>query len=187
VLGVIDDVRARVTQGFVRAGEHVILLGETREELSGSTWADVIHDHLGGRPPVVDLAAEQALAALLREAARRGLLSAAHDLADGGLAMSLVEGCLSHDIGVHVELPEDDLAPFVHLFSESSARAVVVVAEDRHDELVMLAEEHGVDLSSIGRTGGDAFEVAGQFRVTLEELRSDWEATLPAVLGPTLG
>ena len=59
VLGVIDDVRARVTQGFTRDGEHVLLLGETREELSGSTWADVVHDHLGGRPPVVDLAAER--------------------------------------------------------------------------------------------------------------------------------
>ena len=183
VLGVIDDVRARITQGFTREGEHVILLGETREELSGSTWADVVHDHLGGRPPLVDLAAEQALAALLREAARRGLLSAAHDLSDGGLAMSLVEGCLAHDVGVHVEL--DD--PFVDLFSESSARAIVVVAEERHDELVALAEEHDVELSSIGRTGGDALEVAGQFRVPLTELRADWEATLPAVLGPTLG
>jgi phosphoribosylformylglycinamidine synthase len=97
--------------------------------------------------------------------------------------MSLVEGCLRHDIGVHVEL--DD--PFVDLFSESSARAVVVVAEDRHDELVALAEQHDVELSSIGRTGGDALEVAGQFRVPLAELRADWEATLPAVLGPTLG
>ena len=187
VLGVIDDVRTRVRQGFTRDGEHVLLLGETREELSGSTWADVVHDHLGGRPPVVDLAAEQALAALLREAARRGLLSAAHDLSDGGLAMALVEGCLGHDVGVHVELPDDDLGSFVHLFSESSARAIVVVAEDRHDELVTLAEEHGVELASIGRTGGDAFEVAGEFSVPIAELRADWEATLPAVLGPTLG
>ncbi|MGH3474097.1 MAG: phosphoribosylformylglycinamidine synthase subunit PurL, partial [Aeromicrobium sp.] len=187
VLGVIDDVRARITQGFTREGEHVILLGETREELSGSTWADVVHDHLGGRPPVVDLDAEQALAALLREASRRELLSAAHDLSDGGLAMSLVEGCLAHDVGVHVELPDDDLGPFVHLFSESAARAIVVVAEERHNELVALAEQHDVELSSIGRTGGDALEVAGQFRVPLVELRADWEATLPAVLGPTLG
>jgi phosphoribosylformylglycinamidine synthase subunit PurL len=187
VLGVIDDVRARVTQGFTREGEHVILLGETREELSGSTWADVVHDHLGGRPPMVDLAGEQALAALLHEAARRELLSAAHDLSDGGLAMALVEGCLRHDVGVHAELPEDELAPFVHLFSESSARAIVVVAERHHDELVDLAEQHDVELSSIGRTGGDALEVAGQFRVPLAELRADWEATLPAVLGPTLG
>ncbi len=183
VLGVIDDVRTRVTQGFRLDDEHVILLGTTREELSGSTWADVVHDHLGGRPPVVDLAAEQALAAVLREAAHLGLVTAAHDLSDGGLAMALVEGCLAHDVGVHVEL--DD--PFVELFSESSARAIVVVAEDRHDELVSLAERHGVELGSIGRTGGDVLEVAGQFEVTIAELRADWEATLPAVLGPTLG
>jgi phosphoribosylformylglycinamidine synthase len=182
VLGVIEDVRRRVTQGFPRAGEHVLLLGETREELSGSTWADVVHDHLGGLPPAVDLAAEQALAAALREAAGLGLLSAAHDLSDGGLAMALVEGCLGHDVGVHVEL--DD--PFVELFSESSARALVVVAEDRHDELVALAEEHGVDLASIGLTGGDALEVAGEFAVPLTELRADWTATLPAVLGSSL-
>jgi phosphoribosylformylglycinamidine (FGAM) synthase-like enzyme len=182
VLGVIDDVRTRLTQGFPRPDEHVVVLGETREELSGSTWADVVHGHLGGKPPVVDLAAESALAALLREGARRGLLSAAHDLSDGGLAMALVEGCLRHDVGVHVEL--DD--PFIELFSESAARAVVVVAEDRHDELVDLAEQHGVTLTSVGRTGGDAIEVAGRLSVPLPELRAAWTATLPAVLGPTL-
>jgi phosphoribosylformylglycinamidine synthase len=182
VLGVIDDVRLRVPQGFTQAGHHVLLLGETRTELSGSTWADVVHDHLGGRPPQVDLAAEQALGAFMYEAARRGLLSAAHDLSDGGLAMALVESCLRHDIGVHVELED----PFVDLFSESSGRAVVAVAEDRHDEVVALAEEHDVELASIGRTGGDAFEVAGEFQVSLAELRADWEATLPAVLGPTV-
>ena len=182
VLGVIDDVRRRITQGFARTGEHVLLLGETREELSGSTWADVVHDHLGGRPPVVDLAAEQSLADLMVEAGRRGLVSAAHDLSDGGLAMALVEGCLGHDVGVRVELEE----PFIELFSESSARAIVVVAEHRHDEFVALAEEHGVELASIGITGGDVLDVAGQFSVALTELRADWEATLPAVLGPTL-
>ena len=97
--------------------------------------------------------------------------------------MALVEGCFRHGVGVHVELED----PFLDLFSESSARAMVVVAEDRHDEFVSLAEKHGVELGSIGRTGGDAFEVAGQFRVPLAELRADWQATLPAVLGPTLG
>ncbi len=187
VLGVIDDVRRRVTQGFARAGEHVLLLGETREELSGSTWADVVHDHLGGRPPVVDLAAEQTLADLLVDAGRRGMLSAAHDLSDGGLAMSLVEGCLAHGVGVRIELDGTDHGPFVDLFSESSARALVVVAEERHDDVVALAEQHGVELASIGITGGDALEVADQFTVSLAELRADWEATLPAVLGPTLG
>ena len=68
VLGVIDDVSRRTPTGFVAAGETVLLLGETREELSGSEWAHVVHKHLGGLPPAVDLAREKALAELLREA-----------------------------------------------------------------------------------------------------------------------
>ncbi|HUS21262.1 MAG TPA: AIR synthase related protein, partial [Aeromicrobium sp.] len=186
VLGVIDDVRQRVAKGFRTPGEHVLLLGETAEEFSGSTWADVIHDHLGGRPPAVDLAAEQALAEVLQAAARQGLVSSAHDLSDGGLAVALVESALGHDVGVRVDLGDEDA--FVQMFSESTARALVTVAEDKHEAFVELAESAGVPLSSIGLTGGDQLSVAGPlgFTASLAELRADWSATLPAVLGPTV-
>jgi phosphoribosylformylglycinamidine synthase len=184
VLGVIDDVRRRVAKGFRTVGEHILLLGETSAELSGSTWADVIHDHLGGKPPVVDFAAEQALAGLLQDAARQGLLTSAHDLSDGGLAVALVESALSHDMGAAVDLGDDDT--FVQLFSESTARALVTVTADHHEAFVALAEAAGVPLASIGLTGGSSLEVAGAagFTVSLAEVRASWSATLPAVLGP---
>jgi phosphoribosylformylglycinamidine synthase len=184
VLGVIDDVRQRVSKGFSVAAEHILLLGETRDELSGSTWADAIHDHLGGRPPVVDLAAEQALAGLLRDAGRQGLLTSAHDLSDGGLAVALVESVLSSDVGATIDLSDEDV--FLSLFSESSARALVTVAEGNQDAFVALAEAAGVPLASIGLTGGDDLTIAGDagFSVSLSDLRADWSATLPGVLGP---
>ena len=94
VLGVLDDVARRVRSGFVRDGDAVLLLGTTRDELAGSEWAHVVHGHLGGRPPQVDLAAEQRLAGLLAAAAADGLLTGSHDLSDGGLAQALVEACL---------------------------------------------------------------------------------------------
>ncbi len=178
VLGVIQDVTKRVTQGFTRNGDHVIVLGSTEEEFSGSTWADVVHGHLGGMPPAVDLAGERALAELMLELTGAGVLEAAHDLSDGGLAMALVEASLRHDIGVRVEL--DD--PFVELFSESVARALVVVAEEDHELLVELASKHDVELTSIGRTGGEFVEVVDQFHLPLTEVRAVWSATLPAVL-----
>jgi phosphoribosylformylglycinamidine synthase II len=182
VLGVIDDVRRRVKHGFTTEGSHVLVLGETREELSGSTWADVVHSHLGGLPPVVDLEAERALASLMIEAAATGLVESAHDLSDGGLAVALAEASFRNGVGVTVDL--DD--PFVELFSESSARAMVVVAEDRHEQLVSLAEKHGVDLASVGRTGGDTIEVVGQLSIPVAELKAAWQATLPDVLGAQL-
>ncbi len=182
ILGVIEDVRTRITHGFAAEGSHVLVLGETREELSGSTWADVVHSHLGGLPPVVDLAAECALADLMVEAAKLGIVESAHDLSDGGLAMALAEASFRGGIGVTVDLED----PFLDLFSESSARAMVAVDQDRHDEFVALAEKHGVELASVGRTGGETIEVAGQFSISVAELKAAWQATLPAVLGAHL-
>lgn len=185
VLGVIDDVRQRVAKGFSAPGEHILLLGETRDELSGSTWADVVHDHLGGRPPLVDLAAEQALAGVLRAAAQQGLVTSAHDLSDGGLAVALAESALSNDVGASIDLSDEDV--FLGLFSESSARALVTVTHENQDAFVALAEAAGVPLASIGLTGGETLDVAGDagFSVTISDLRADWSATLPSVLGPT--
>lgn len=177
VLGVIDDVRTRVPSGFASEGAHVVVLGETREELSGSSWAHVVHGHLGGLPPQVDLEAERALATLLREAAASGVLESAHDLSDGGLAVALTESAFRHGVGATVVL--DD--PFVDLFSESVARAVVTVQPERHEALVDLAEKHGVPLASIGRTGGSTLEVEGVDPIDVVELREQWKAVIPAV------
>lgn len=180
VLGVIDDVTRRTPTGFTAAGHRVLLLGETREELSGSEWAHVVHGHLGGRPPQVDLAAEARLAALLVEVGpARGLVSGAHDLSDGGLAQALAESSLARGIGCAVELDGD---PFVTLFAESTARCLVAVAPEHEAELRALAAEHDVPVTALGTTGGEVLDT-GLFSVPLEELRTTWTATLPAALG----
>jgi phosphoribosylformylglycinamidine synthase len=181
VLGVIDDVTRRTPSAWSAPGERVVLLGTTREELSGSEWAHVVHGHLGGLPPQVDLAAERSLAALLREGV--GLVTSAHDLSDGGLAQALAEASMRHGVGVRVELHGD---PFVELFSESTARALVTVPEADLDRLVDLATRHGVPAAPIGTTGGDALVVQGvadgPLEVPVAELRAAWSATLPAAL-----
>jgi phosphoribosylformylglycinamidine (FGAM) synthase-like enzyme len=158
VLGVMEDVTRRTPSAWSAAGEQVFLLGETREELSGSEWANVVHGHLGGLPPRVDLAAERALAELLRDAV--GVVTSAHDLSDGGLAQALAEAGLRHGVGVTVTVPGD---PFVGLFAESAARVLVTVAPGDAARLSELAEHHGVPLTALGETGGDALEVRGAF------------------------
>jgi phosphoribosylformylglycinamidine synthase len=177
VLGVIEDVTRRTPTGFVAADEEVFLLGTTREELSGSEWAHVVHGHLGGKPPVVDLGAEKALAALLADGV--GLLSSAHDLSDGGLAHALVESTLRNGVGATVRVEGD---AFVGLFAESAGRAIVTVPAGSVEELTTLALEHGVPIAHLGRTGGDVLAIEGQFEVPLPELRETWSATLPAAL-----
>jgi len=189
VLGVIDDVTRRTPTGWVAEGQQIYLLGTTREELSGSEWANVVHDHLGGLPPEVDLAAEKELADILVNASRDGLIDAAHDVSDGGLAQALVEACLfgagKQGIGARVWLP-DELDPFVALFAESAGRAIVAVPRSEEVRFTDMCTARGFPHARIGVTDGrgpDALlDVQGQFSVPLSEVRAAWSATLPAAL-----
>ena len=180
VLGILPNVRRRLSLGFRRAGARLALLGRTGEDFGGSAWAWTVHGHLGGRPPAVDLAAERALAAVLAAAAGDGLLAAAHDLSDGGLAIALAESCLAGATGAQVSLPGD---PFTMLFSESPARVVAEVAPGAEAALAALCERHMVPLTGLGAVGGDRLEVTGCFAVTLDELAAARAGVLPALFG----
>jgi phosphoribosylformylglycinamidine synthase II len=180
VLGVHDDVRKRLTIGFGSAGRSVMLLGRSEAEFGGSLWARVAHRHLGGRPPAVDLDAERRLATVLVDAAGRGLLDAAHDLSDGGLAIALAECCLAGGQGCVVQLPGEE---FTSLFGESAARAVVATAPGAEAEFAVLCAEREVPAAVLGVTGGTSIEVAGCFTISLEELGAVHRGTLPALFG----
>ncbi|MFB9744643.1 phosphoribosylformylglycinamidine synthase subunit PurL [Pseudonocardia sulfidoxydans] len=182
VLGVIDDVARRVRSGFTGAGDAVVLLGATRDELDGSEWAHVVHDHLGGLPPAVDLAAEQRLAELLAAASAEGELRGSHDLSDGGLAQALVEAVLVGGNGAEVALPAG-LDPFVAMFSESAGRVLVTVAAADVDAFLARAGSAGVPAERIGTTGGDGLRIETLTPLSAEELREAWEGTLPRLFG----
>ena len=168
----------RIPGGWRADGETVLLLGETRPEFGGSAWARVVHGHLGGRPPAVDLAAERRWASCWPTWPRR-LVSSAHDLADGGLAQALAESALRYGVGARLRLDGD---PFTALFSESAARAVVTTADPA---AVRAAAERG---RRPGHRAGDDGRrrrscVDGLLELALAELRAAWTATLPALFG----
>ena len=184
VLGVLDDVARRIPSSWATDGLILLLAGATRDELAGSEWAHVVHGHLGGRPPAVDLPAERALAGLLATASDRGLVAVAHDLSEGGLAQALAEGCIRHGMGARVELGaasgRDGVDAFTLLFSESSARMLLAVAAEHLAEVRQLADAAAVPLARLGLTGGSDLRVEHEFTVPVEKLRAVHTATLPA-------
>ncbi|WP_249645437.1 phosphoribosylformylglycinamidine synthase subunit PurL [Nocardia sputi] len=185
VLGVLDDVHRRIPTGLgLEPGETLILLGDTRDEFGGSIWSQVVHDHLGGVPPQVDFAREQLLAEVLTAGSRDGMISAAHDLSEGGLAQAVVEAALAGETGCRVLLPED-ADPFVMLFSESAGRVLVAVPRSEETRFTRMCTARELPWVRIGVVdqGSDSVEVQGQFSVTLEELRAAHEGTLPRLFG----
>ncbi|MFG6475639.1 phosphoribosylformylglycinamidine synthase subunit PurL [Microbacterium sp. P06] len=196
VLGIIDDVAARIPSGWQDAGENLYLLGITREELDGSAWADTIHHHLGGRPPQVDLLGEKRLGELLRAASDQSLVSSAHDLSSGGLGQALAEGVMRFGVGARVWLTEimerDGVDAATALFSESTGRVIVSVPREEDVKFRGLCAGRNYPVLRIGVTDpaadGEeaALEVQDVFTLTTSELRSVSTATLPAAFGPTV-
>ena len=185
VLGVIDDVRRRIPTGFgTEIGETLILLGETRDEFDGSIWSQVVHDHLGGTPPAVDLERERLLGEILTAASRDGLVSAAHDLSEGGLAQTVVEAALAGETGCRIVLPEG-ADPFVWLFSESSGRVLVAVPRSEEVRFTGMLDARQMPWARIGVVdqGSDSVEVQDAFTIPLTELRESFEETLPKLFG----
>jgi phosphoribosylformylglycinamidine synthase II len=190
VLGVLDDVARRTPSGWRTPGQVIYLIGTTRDELGGSSWADVVHGHLGGLPPAVDLDAERVLAEVLVAASRDGMVDAAHDLSDGGLAVAVAESCLRYGVGARVWLDElcerDGIDPFVALFSESAGRVLVSVPRSEEVRFTDMCSARGLAHLRIGVVddgdpdGGPVLDVQGQFVLGLDQLREVHEATLPA-------
>ena len=184
VLGVIDDVTRRTPHAFHTDGAQIYLLGDTLDEFGGSEWMSVAHGFLGGKPPAVDLERERLLADVLIDSARDGLVDSAHDLAEAGLAATLVEACLHRNVGARVVVPEG-VDPFVFLFAESAGRAIVTVPRGDEGRFTDMCSDRGLPYARIGVVDvlSTDLEVQEQFTVSLADLRSAWSTPLPALFG----
>ncbi|WP_449407277.1 phosphoribosylformylglycinamidine synthase subunit PurL [Microbacterium maritypicum] len=191
VLGIIDDVSRRIPSGWQDEGQNIYLLGTTSTELSGSAWAETVHQHLGGLPPKVDLAGEKRLAGLLSAARDEWLVSSAHDVSEGGLAQALAEGVSRFGVGARVWLNEilerDGVDAATALFSESTGRVIVTVPREDDVKFRGLCEGRNYPVARIGVTDSEPqLEVQDVFTVPVAEIRERSQATLPAAFGPTV-
>ena len=188
VLGVIDDVARRIPSGWQDEGNNIYLLGITKDELDGSVWSEVIHDHLGGRPPAVDLEFEKRLAELLHGASLQGLVASATDLSEAGLAQALTESVLRFNMGARVWITElcerDGIDKTSALFSESTGRVLVSVGREDDVKFVGLCDARSIPVLRIGVTDNTGeLEIQDLATWKLDELRTSWVATLPELFG----
>ncbi len=153
-------------------GDAVVVLGETRSELGGSAYWEVVHGFVGGQPPLVDLGAARRLVDLLVAGAERGLFHSAHDCSQGGLGVALAEVAMGGPyqdtgLGMDVDLTAHGARLTAHdlLFSESHSRAVITCAPDRVSAVEALAQEHGVPAQRVGTVGAER----GEFRIVLQD------------------
>jgi phosphoribosylformylglycinamidine synthase len=185
-VGLIADWRKSATIAFKAAGEAVVLLGHTVGHLGQSLWLRELHGREDGPPPPVDLGVERRLGDLIRGLIDDGLVSAVHDCADGGAAVTIAEMALAGGIGMTMPVVPQIANPAATLFGEDQGRIIVTT----RDPDAVRARANAANLFSIGigMTGGDVitFEMidrGGPQSVSLADLRTAHERFLPALMG----
>jgi phosphoribosylformylglycinamidine synthase len=191
MVGLMEDVRRVITPGFKKQGDVIALLGTTQDDLSNSEYAVSVGGLTtkeivaSGNVPHLDLTREVAVQRACLQAAERGLLAAAHDCADGGLAIALAElsfSSLGRDaIGAAVEVT-GPLTTTAHLFSESPSRIIVSFDPVVTDEVRAIANDNNVPFTILGQAGGTELRIAvnGHTAVTasVADLESTWRNAL---------
>ena len=182
-VGLIEDA-ARAIGAAPTNGAEIVLLGDAVPAVDGSEYQAEALGAVEGRIPDIDLAAEARLIAALVEAAASGLAHAAHDVAEGGLAVCAAEMAIAGRVGLGVELPPLAARDDVTLFGEPGG-GLVLVATDDADGLLALAERHGVPALRVGMAGGAQIRVAVGPTIAelgLDEATAAWSSAIPALI-----
>jgi len=187
-IGLLPDWRRSATIGFKAEGETILMLGRTAGHLGQSLWLREIRGREEGPPPPVNLEEERAYAEVVRGLIRDGLVTAVHDISDGGAAVAVAEMALAGDIGATIGATMDERSPTGMIFGEDQGRYLVTTTDpDAVSERAMATGCFGLP---IGRTGGRtlrfAFDGAPLTEIPLETLRRAHEGFFPRLMGKEL-
>ena len=190
MVGLIDKPELVTRSTISGAGQSVVLLGGFPDELGGSYFLQTQHGLKEGKVPIVDLEAEAKLQGLLIGGIELGLISSAHDLAEGGLLVAMLE-MLFGDLNLGAEIKMDTLDSNARLdallFGESQGRALIGVSPENLSSLLDLANQSGISAQVLGQTTeNEVFSLKVDDEEILNsdvsKLRKIWEDAIPSMM-----
>jgi len=171
MVGIMEKPDRALDIAFKRTGSSVFILGNIKSaELGGSAYLKWIHNRVEGKIPKVDFNLHKKLKEVMHKAIEDGILYAAHDVSDGGLAVTISEMCLASGMGTEINLKydgRDDL----YLFSETQG---VIIVESKDDaKLSKIAEDIGIDFEKIGIVKGDNLKINDIINIDVKTLSKE--------------
>ncbi len=157
MVGLITDLNKICLQGWKQDGDSIWMLGlpfelvslnDTRVTLAASSYLEVIHGLITGRPPLIDLELEKLTHSLLREAISNQIINSAHDISDGGFSIAIAESCISSGLGASCSVPSSNSRIDHLLFAEGGARIIVSISQDKEiiwNQILMKYKKSNID------------------------------------------
>ncbi|MCK4278610.1 MAG: phosphoribosylformylglycinamidine synthase subunit PurL [Desulfurellaceae bacterium] len=179
MVGILEKAEDYIPSFFTNEGEDILILGNLKqEELGGSAYLKWIYNKVEGKPPQPNINTEKKLQKIITKC--RDIISCAHDISDGGIAVSLAEMSIKNNIGAHIKFYFSKRKDFL-LFSEP--QAVIIITTKDKEKIKIAAEKENVNIAEIGKTQGNRLYIENVIDISLKEIeqarKSFFEKLLP--------
>jgi phosphoribosylformylglycinamidine synthase len=191
VVGILEDVSKAVTANFRGTGDAILLLHKggckmSDVELGSSEYAKEILGAFWGAPPSLDVAMEAKLQKYMAELAAEGLVNSAHDVSEGGMAVTIAECCFANRVGAKVDLSSGELGPEILLFGEHASHIVISCDENKVQRIQSIGLNYGLKADRLGHTQTEKLEIYLDGRpavaASVSELAAIWGGALEGML-----
>ncbi|MCS7174907.1 phosphoribosylformylglycinamidine synthase subunit PurL [Pseudothermotoga sp.] len=181
MVGIIEDLSKICSAAFKRSNDLIVLLGPLESGESLCEYVRLIHGIEDAPVPTIDLMFEKRLHRALLRAIKKDLLSSAHDVSEGGLAVALAECCILGNVGASCEIESRSRTDFL-LFGERPSRIVASLSEENLSEFARLMNDESVPFTIVGRVGGTSLVIKVNGKTLIEEevskMKSVYERSL---------
>jgi phosphoribosylformylglycinamidine synthase subunit PurL len=179
MVGLVENLNHVTTQSFKNDGDLIYLLGETKPEFGGSELQKLMDGKIYGRAPSIDLDVEVQNQNQVLQAIQQGLITSAHDVSEGGVAVALVECLIDTPFGAKIELDGEAVTA---LFSESQSRFILTVKKEHQAEIEKLTNAKLIGL--VTDTPKLTINVNKEtiIDLTTKQLQEAWKGAIPCLL-----
>ncbi len=181
MIGVVDDIEKRMTLAFQAKGQLIFLIGSVTDDIASSEYLVKHHNVHNSPAPYFNLQEEHLVHVVITHLIKRGLITAAHDVSDGGLWTTLVEMAMPNSLGFDV-VTDSEVRPDAFLFGEGQGRVVVSLTEDQEEGFLDLMRMSKVPFILLGHVTKGKLAVDDESFGFIAEAREAYEGAIPAIM-----
>ncbi|HEY0056340.1 MAG TPA: phosphoribosylformylglycinamidine synthase subunit PurL [Pedobacter sp.] len=182
MLGVLDDVKTKMTLDFKQVGDLIYLIGESQNDIASSQYLASYHKISASPAPYFNLDKEYEMHQVIKQLIRSELIQSAHDVADGGLYVALVESSMPNALGFDIE-SDEEIRKDAFLFGEAQGRVVVSVTPENQEAFVELMATSETEFSLLGTVTRGEFKIDDEDFGSVVPVKNVFDNVLHNILG----
>lgn len=177
MVGIVDDVDARMTLDFKQEGDIIVLIGKQQNDIGSSEYLHKLKNVAFSPVPYFNLDEEYNVQQLVATLIKNKEVVSAHDISEGGLAINLLESGFNRGLGFSVAA-ESDLRKDAYWFGEAQGRVVVSCTQEQLSKLEATAKAAGIQTTILGKVTSGTIEVNGESWGTIDSWKNLYDTAI---------